>query len=251
MEAGPWPLRPRRRSARAACRTSPRRPTLERTSRSGSLPSTSDDERFVAASNARPSHRQADPIPTSSGLRHRPRRGPPLHRHGYVEGRSGAGIHRAAGLRRVKRPGRLACAGLDLPTDADHLRTSSRQFDGVGGLVGGRGGEARPAPGIALQVEQTRIPQVGSVVGTAYLTRAGARRKATPATGVTRSASSSTSSSPAACRMGIEPGRAGGRQQNERPLPPSTYNDAVRSFRRRGPACARGRSAGATPTPTS
>ena len=163
------------------------------------------------------------------------------HRHyivmEYVEGRSGAQILQRQGPigpETAAEVGVQACAGLDYA----HRRGIIHRDVKPGNLmiVGGpAGGGAQPTVkltdfGIARALEQTRITQVGSVVGTAaYLAPEQVRgEEATPATDVYALGvvlyQFLTGRLP---YEGSTLAELAVRQQNERPLPPSTYNDEV------------------------
>ena len=110
--------------------------------------------------------------------------------------------------------------------------------------------------GIARAIEQTRITQVGSVVGTAaYLSPEQVRGdEATPGTDVYALGvvlyQFLTGRLP---YEGSSLAELAVRQQNEKPLPPSTYNSEVPRAARAPPCCGRWRAtpAAATPAPTS
>jgi eukaryotic-like serine/threonine-protein kinase len=154
----------------------------------------------------------------------------------YVEGRSGAQILQRGGPldpKTAAEAGAQACAGLDYA----HRRGIIHRDVKPGNLmiVGGpiRAGEMAVKLtdfGIARAIEQTRITQVGSVVGTAaYLAPEQVRgEEATPATDVYALGvvlyQFLTGRLP---YEGSTLAELAVRQQNERPLPPSTYNDEV------------------------
>jgi serine/threonine protein kinase len=163
------------------------------------------------------------------------------HRHyivmEYVDGRSGAQILQRQGPigpETAAEVGVQACAGLDYA----HRRGIIHRDVKPGNLmiVGGPGGGSAQLTvkltdfGIARALEQTRITQVGSVVGTAaYLAPEQVRgEEATPATDVYALGvvlyQFLTGRLP---YEGSTLAELAVRQQNERPLPPSTYNDEV------------------------
>jgi eukaryotic-like serine/threonine-protein kinase len=154
----------------------------------------------------------------------------------YVEGRSGAQILQRQGPldpETATAIGIQACAGLDYA----HRRGIIHRDVKPGNLmiVGGPVGSGELAVkltdfGIARAIEQTRITQVGSVVGTAaYLAPEQVRgEEATPATDVYALGvvlyQFLTGRLP---YEGSTLAELAVRQQNERPLPPSTYDDRV------------------------
>ncbi len=155
----------------------------------------------------------------------------------FVEGRSGAQIlqkHGPVDAEMTAEIGIQACAGLDYA----HRRGIIHRDVKPGNLmiVGGPVGDgAQPTVkltdfGIARAIEQTRITQVGSVVGTAaYLAPEQVRgEEATPATDVYALGvvlyQFLTGRLP---YEGSTLAELAVRQQNESPLPPSTYNDEV------------------------
>jgi eukaryotic-like serine/threonine-protein kinase len=162
------------------------------------------------------------------------------HRHyivmEYVEGRSGAQILQSDGTLRPEtaaEAGVQACAGLDYA----HRRGIIHRDVKPGNLMvdGGPAGGGEMTVkltdfGIARALEQTRITQVGSVVGTAaYLSPEQVRgEEATPATDVYALGvvlyQFLTGRLP---YEGSTLAELAVRQQNERPLPPSSYNDQV------------------------
>jgi serine/threonine protein kinase len=155
----------------------------------------------------------------------------------FVEGRSGAQILQRQGPlepRFAAEIGIQACSGLDYA----HRRGIIHRDVKPGNLmiVGGPLGEGADLTvkltdfGIARAIEQTRITQVGSVVGTAaYLSPEQVRgEEATPATDVYALGvvlyQFLTGRLP---YEGSTLAELAVRQQNERPLPPSTYNGEV------------------------
>jgi eukaryotic-like serine/threonine-protein kinase len=156
----------------------------------------------------------------------------------YVEGRSGAQILQRQGpveAARAAEIGIQACAGLDYAHRRGiiHRDVKPGNLMVVGGPVGG--GETDLTVkltdfGIARAIEQTRITQVGSVVGTAaYLAPEQVRgEEATPATDVYALGvvlyQFLTGRLP---YEGSSLAELAVRQQNERPLPPSTYDSEV------------------------
>ncbi len=154
----------------------------------------------------------------------------------YVEGRSGAQVLQRQGPiepEAAAEAGIQACAGLDYA----HRRGIIHRDVKPGNLMLD-GGPVRGGPmtvkltdfGIARAIEQTRITQVGSVVGTAaYLSPEQVRgEEATPATDVYALGvvlyQFLTGRLP---YEGSTLAELAVRQQNERPLPPSAYNDEV------------------------
>ena len=154
----------------------------------------------------------------------------------FVEGRSGAQILQQQGpldAETAAEIGAQACAGLDYAHRRGiiHRDVKPGNLMIVGGPVGGGEMTVKLTDfGIARAVEQTRITQVGSVVGTAaYLAPEQVRgEEATPATDVYALGvvlyQFLTGRLP---YEGSSLAELAVRQQNERPLPPSTYNDAV------------------------
>jgi eukaryotic-like serine/threonine-protein kinase len=154
----------------------------------------------------------------------------------YVEGRSGAQIlqrHGPLDADTTAEIGAQACAGLDYAHRRGiiHRDVKPGNLMVVGGPVGGGEMTVKLTDfGIARAVEQTRITQVGSVVGTAaYLSPEQVRgEEATPATDVYALGvvlyQFLTGRLP---YEGSTLAELAVRQQNERPLPPSTYNDEV------------------------
>jgi len=154
----------------------------------------------------------------------------------YVEGRSGAQILQRQGpldADTTAEIGAQACAGLDYAHRRGiiHRDVKPGNLMVVGGPVGGGEMTVKLTDfGIARAVEQTRITQVGSVVGTAaYLSPEQVRgEEATPATDVY--ALGVVLYQFLTGRLPYEVSTLAElavRQQNERPLPPSTYNDEV------------------------
>ena len=154
----------------------------------------------------------------------------------YVQGRSGAQILQRQGpldAETTAEVGAQACAGLDYAHRRGiiHRDVKPGNLMVVGGPVGGGDLTVKLTDfGIARAVEQTRITQVGSVVGTAaYLSPEQVRgEEATPATDVYALGvvlyQFLTGRLP---YEGSTLAELAVRQQNERPLPPDTYNDAV------------------------
>jgi serine/threonine-protein kinase len=155
----------------------------------------------------------------------------------YVEGRSGAQILQQQGPLAPEvaaEIGSQACAGLDYAHRRGiiHRDVKPGNLMIVGGPAGGNGPLTVKLTdfGIARAIEQTRITQVGSVVGTAaYLAPEQVRgEEATPATDVYALGvvlyQFLTGRLP---YEGSTLAELAVRQQNERPLPPSAYNDQV------------------------
>ncbi len=154
----------------------------------------------------------------------------------YVEGRSGAQILQRqgpVGPDPTAEIGAQACAGLDFAHRRGiiHRDVKPGNLMIVGGPVGGGEMTVKLTDfGIARALEQTRITQVGSVVGTAaYLAPEQVRgEEATPATDVYALGvvlyQFLTGRLP---YEGSTLAELAVRQQNERPLPPSTYNPDV------------------------
>jgi serine/threonine protein kinase len=154
----------------------------------------------------------------------------------YVQGRSGAQIlqrHGPLDAETTAEIGAQACAGLDYAHRRGiiHRDVKPGNLMLVGGPVGGGAMTMKLTDfGIARAVEQTRITQVGSVVGTAaYLSPEQVRgEEATPATDVYALGvvlyQFLTGRLP---YEGSTLAELAVRQQNEKPLPPSTYNDEV------------------------
>jgi len=154
----------------------------------------------------------------------------------YVEGRSGAQILQRQGpldFETATEIGIQSCAGLDYAHRRGiiHRDVKPGNLMIVGGPVGGGEMTVKLTDfGIARAIEQTRITQVGSVVGTAaYLSPEQVRgEEATPATDVY--ALGVVTYQFLTGRLpyeGSSLAELAVRQQNERPLPPSTYNDDV------------------------
>jgi eukaryotic-like serine/threonine-protein kinase len=162
------------------------------------------------------------------------------HRHyivmEYAEGRSGAQILQRQGPfgpQTAAEAGIQACAGLDYAHRRGiiHRDVKPGNLMIVGGPVGGGEMTVKLTDfGIARALEQTRITQVGSVVGTAaYLAPEQVRGdEATPATDVYALGvvlyQFLTGRLP---YEGSTLAELAVRQKNERPLPPTTYNDEV------------------------
>jgi serine/threonine-protein kinase len=154
----------------------------------------------------------------------------------YVEGRSGAQILQRQGPVEPKVAAEIgvqACAGLDYAHRRGiiHRDVKPGNLMIVGGPVGGGEMIVKLTDfGIARAIEQTRITQVGSVVGTAaYLAPEQVRgEEATPATDVYALGvvlyQFLTGRLP---YEGSSLAELAVRQQNEKPLPPDTYNSEV------------------------
>jgi eukaryotic-like serine/threonine-protein kinase len=153
-----------------------------------------------------------------------------------MEGRSGAQILQRQGPlgpETAAEAGTQACAGLDYAHRRGiiHRDVKPGNLMIVGGPVGGGEMTVKLTDfGIARAIEQTRITQVGSVVGTAaYLAPEQVRgEEATPATDVYALGvvlyQFLTGRLP---YEGSSLAELAVRQQNERALPPSTYNEEV------------------------
>jgi serine/threonine protein kinase len=154
----------------------------------------------------------------------------------YVEGRSGAQILQRQGPVEPEVAAEIgiqACAGLDYAHRRGiiHRDVKPGNLMVVGGPVGGGEMIVKLTDfGIARAIEQTRITQVGSVVGTAaYLAPEQVRgEEATPATDVYALGvvlyQFLTGRLP---YEGSSLAELAVRQQNEKPLPPDTYNSEV------------------------
>jgi serine/threonine-protein kinase len=154
----------------------------------------------------------------------------------YVDGRSGAQILQRSGPVEPEVAAEIgvqACAGLDYAHRRGiiHRDVKPGNLMVVGGPVGGGEMIVKLTDfGIARAIEQTRITQVGSVVGTAaYLSPEQVRgEEATPATDVYALGvvlyQFLTGRLP---YEGSSLAELAVRQQNEKPLPPSTYNSEV------------------------
>jgi serine/threonine protein kinase len=154
----------------------------------------------------------------------------------YVQGRSGAQLlqrHGPLGPQTAAEAAIQACAGLDYAHRRGiiHRDVKPGNLMVTGGPVGGGEMTVKLTDfGIARAIEQTRITQVGSVVGTAaYLAPEQVRgEEATPATDVYALGvvlyQFLTGRLP---YEGSSLAELAVRQQNEKPLPPSTYNDEV------------------------
>jgi serine/threonine-protein kinase len=154
----------------------------------------------------------------------------------YVEGRSGAQLLQRLGSLdpdTTVEIGRQACLGLDFAHRRGiiHRDVKPGNLMIIGGPAGGGEMTVKLTDfGIARAAEQTRITQVGSVVGTAaYLAPEQVRgEEATPATDVYALGvvlyQFLTGRLP---YEGSSLAELAVRQQNERPLPPRTYNEAV------------------------
>jgi serine/threonine protein kinase len=154
----------------------------------------------------------------------------------YAEGRSGAQIlqrHGPLDAETTVEIGVQACSGLDYAHRRGiiHRDVKPGNLMIAGGPVGSGAMTVKLTDfGIARAVEQTRITQVGSVIGTAaYLAPEQVRgEEATPATDVYALGvvlyQFLTGRLP---YEGSSLAELAVRQQNEKPLPPSTYNDEV------------------------
>ncbi len=154
----------------------------------------------------------------------------------YVEGRSGAQLLQTQGQLGAETStsiGIQACQGLEYAHRQGivHRDVKPGNLMISGGPVGGGEMLVKLTDfGIARAIEQTRITQVGSVVGTAaYLAPEQVRgEEATPATDVYALGvvlyQFLTGRLP---YEGSSLAELAVRQQNEKPLPPSTYNDEV------------------------
>ncbi|HEX5983358.1 MAG TPA: protein kinase [Solirubrobacterales bacterium] len=154
----------------------------------------------------------------------------------FVDGRSGAQILQRQGPVEPEVAAEIgiqACAGLDYAHRRGiiHRDVKPGNLMIVGGPVGGGEMIVKLTDfGIARAMEQTRITQVGSVVGTAaYLAPEQVRgEEATPATDVYALGvvlyQFLTGRLP---YEGSSLAELAVRQQNEKPLPPSTYNSEV------------------------
>jgi len=154
----------------------------------------------------------------------------------YVEGRSGAQILQRQGPVEPEIAAEIgiqACAGLDYAHRRGiiHRDVKPGNLMVVGGPVGGGEMIVKLTDfGIARAMEQTRITQVGSVVGTAaYLAPEQVRgEEATPATDVYALGvvlyQFLTGRLP---YEGSSLAELAVRQQNEKPLPPSTYDSSI------------------------
>jgi serine/threonine protein kinase len=154
----------------------------------------------------------------------------------YVEGRSGAQILQRQGPVEPEIAAEIgiqSCAGLDYAHRRGiiHRDVKPGNLMVVGGPVGGGEMIVKLTDfGIARAIEQTRITQVGSVVGTAaYLAPEQVRgEEATPATDVYALGvvlyQFLTGRLP---YEGSSLAELAVRQQNETPLPPDTYNSEV------------------------
>jgi serine/threonine-protein kinase len=154
----------------------------------------------------------------------------------YVEGRSGAQILQRQGPVEPEIAAEIgiqACAGLDYAHRRGiiHRDVKPGNLMIVGGPVGGGEMTVKLTDfGIARAIEQTRITQVGSVVGTAaYLAPEQVRgEEATPATDVYALGvvlyQFLTGRLP---YEGSSLAELAVRQQNEKPLPPSTYDSDI------------------------
>ena len=154
----------------------------------------------------------------------------------YVQGRSGAQILQRQGPVEPEVAAEIgvqACAGLDYAHRRGiiHRDVKPGNLMVVGGPVGGGEMIVKLTDfGIARAAEQTRITQVGSVVGTAaYLAPEQVRgEEATPATDVYALGvvlyQFLTGRLP---YEGSSLAELAVRQQNEKPLPPDTYNSEV------------------------
>lgn len=154
----------------------------------------------------------------------------------FVDGRSGAQILQRQGSVEPEAAAEIgvqACAGLDYAHRRGiiHRDVKPGNLMVVGGPIGGGEMIVKLTDfGIARAIEQTRITQVGSVVGTAaYLAPEQVRgEEAAPATDVYALGvvlyQFLTGRLP---YEGSSLAELAVRQQNEKPLPPSTYNSEV------------------------
>ena len=180
----------------------------------------------------------------------------------YVEGRSGAQILQRQGPVEPETAAEIgiqACAGLDYAHRRGiiHRDVKPGNLMIVGGPVGGGEMTVKLTDfGIARAIEQTRITQVGSVVGTAaYLAPEQVRgEEATPATDVYALGvvlyQFLTGRLP---YEGSSLAELAVRQQNEQPLPPEHLQRRGPGDARRARSCGRSRATrrGATRAPTS
>jgi eukaryotic-like serine/threonine-protein kinase len=157
----------------------------------------------------------------------------------YVEGRSGAQLLQTQGRldpRTATEIGVQSCAGLEYAHRQGiiHRDVKPGNLMVIGGPAAGNGGGEMTVKltdfGIARAAEQTRLTQVGSVVGTAaYLAPEQARgEEATPASDVY--ALGVVIYQLLTGRLPYEGGTLAElaiRRENESPLPPSSYDDSI------------------------